>query len=157
MKTLFLALALVPLIPTADAEKYSVDNAHSQVVFRVRHLGVSNNYGRFNKISGTFTFDDKDASKSSVEITVDAASVDTDNQKRDDHLRGQDFLSVKEFPNVTFKSTAVKAADKDHFDVTGDFSLHGVKKTITVKAKHIGAGADPWGGFRRGFEIDFTI
>jgi polyisoprenoid-binding protein YceI len=143
--------------PAAEAEAYSIDTTHSQVVFKCKHFGVSNNYGRFNDITGKFTFDDKDASKCSIEMEVKTESVDTNLPDRDKHLRSGDFLNAKQFPSVTFKSKTIKSTGKDAYEVTGDFTLLGVTKAITVTATHIGGAKDPMGSFRRGFELAFTI
>ncbi len=139
------------------SEKYEVDASHAAALFRINHFGISYTYGRFNKISGSFTFDPKDPEKSSISIEIKADSIDSNSAKRDTHLRGPDFFNVKQFPVITFKSTGIKKAGEKHFDVTGNFSLHGVTKSITVKVEHVGAKAGPDKKFRRGFDTVFTI
>jgi polyisoprenoid-binding protein YceI len=135
--------------PTAAA---TVDGTHSSLVFKVLHIGTANFYGRFNKIAGDVALDDKGGS---VNIEVDADSVDTANAKRDGHLKSQDFFSVKEFPKITFKS---KSATKkgDGWEVAGDFALHGVTKPLTVTVKATGSGADPMGQ-KLGYETTFSF
>ncbi|MEM7307244.1 MAG: YceI family protein [Planctomycetota bacterium] len=140
----------------AEAHTYAIDAGHSAVIFRVKHFGVGYTYGRFNELGGSVTFDERNPAASSVEIEVKANSIDSNSEGRDDHLRGPDFLSSKEFPLITFKSSKVEKKG-DGYAVTGDLSLHGVSKTITVDAEHVGTGPDPWGNERVGFELKFDI
>ena len=121
---------------TIAKEVYEVDAAHSGVHFKVQHAGAGFTWGHFGKFSGTFTFAEKDKD-SSIEFTVDTTSVDTDNDKRDDHLRGPDFLNAKEFPKAIFKSKKVKSKG-DSIEVTGDLMLHGQTKQITFKMDKVG-------------------
>lgn len=140
------------------AMTYEIDATHSMVIFRAKHSGVSYNYGRFNDFTGEITMDE-DISKSTVELEVKTASVDTANQKRDQHLRSSDFFSAKQFPVITFKSTKVRAKEgkEDVLEVTGDFELHGVKKSITVDVEITGRGKNREGGSLIGFESTFMI
>jgi len=139
------------------ADTYTVDPVHTAALFKIKNLGVSYTYGRFNDVSGTVAFDAANPAASKVDITIQAGSVDTFNQKRDAHLANPDFFDAKQFPVLKFVSTAFKKVDDNTFDVTGDFTLHGVTKPITIKAVKIGEGKDPWGGYRIGFESTFTI
>ncbi|WP_414163409.1 YceI family protein [Superficieibacter sp. BNK-5] len=138
---------------SAVAADYKIDKEgqHAFVNFRIQHLGYSWLYGTFRDFDGTFTFDEKNPSADKVNVTLNTNSVDTNHAERDKHLRSADFLNVAKFPQATFKSTAVKA-DGDALDVTGDLTLNGVTKPVTLKAKMIGQGDDPWGGKRAGFE-----
>lgn len=157
-KLLSLALIglLIPSVATA-ADHYTVDKAHSTALFRVKHLGVSYLWGRFNDLSGNFTIDEANPARSSVDIVIRAASVDTDNAKRDKHLRSPDFFNAKTFPVLTFKSTQVKTTGKNLVEVTGKLSIHGKTRTVTMPLKRVGTGKDPWGGTRTGFEGELTI
>ena len=141
------------------AKTYQIDAVHSAVLFRAKHLGVSYNYGRFNEFSGAITMDETDISKSKVEFEVKTASVDTASQKRDQHLRSPDFFNAKQFPVITFKSTKVNAQTEQEnmLEVTGDFELHGVKKSITVDVEITGKGKHPQAGELIGFETTFGI
>ena len=103
---------------------------HSSVTFKISHLGLSWVHGRFDDVAGNFTIDPNDPGKDSFDLTIKAQSVDTNNQKRDEHLRSPDFFNVKQFPLLTFKSTAVKATDSG-LEVTGDVTMHGVTKPVT--------------------------
>lgn len=158
-KTLTLALGFIlGLSVLADAgETYEVDPVHSMAVFRVKHLGVSYTYGRFKDISGTFVVDEQDPTKSSAEITIKTDSVTTDDEKRDQHLRSPDFFDAKQYPVMSFKSKSVKKVKDNAYEVTGDFTLHGVTKSLSVTLEHVGVGKDPWGGQRSGFEGVFTL
>lgn len=149
------ALAAVALAtPALAADSYTIDAVHSQVVFRIKHMGVSYNYGTFDKLSGSYVID---GANSSIELTIDAASVDTSNAKRDEHLRGTDFFNAKEFPSITFKSKSVKGSG-DTWEVAGDLTYRGVTKPLTAKVVKVGEakGMRP-GEYRSGFEATFTI
>ncbi|NOX59697.1 MAG: polyisoprenoid-binding protein [Planctomycetes bacterium] len=138
------------------ADAYKIDGMHSSVMFRVKHLNVSPFYGRFNSVSGKIQVND-DPTKSTFEVIVKTESLDTNDKKRDGHIKGTDFFNVREFPTITFKSKSIKTGDKGVLKVTGDLTCHGVTKSITVDMTATGSGPDPWGGFRTGFETTFTI
>lgn len=133
-----------------------IDSAHSFVVFKIQHLGVSTAWGRFNSPEGSITWDDQDPAKSKITVTLQTGKVDTGNQKRDDHLRSPDFFSAKQFPTITFKSTSISKSADNQYQVTGDLTLHGVTKPLTVTLTKVGE-ADTQMGHRAGFEANFTI
>jgi polyisoprenoid-binding protein YceI len=137
------------------AGTYTVDPIHSNLVFKVNHLGVSNNWGRVNNPTGTITVGDDGLP--SIVVEAKTADVDTDNAQRDDHLRGPDWFDAKQFPTMSFKSTSAKKVDDATFEVVGDFTLKGVTKPITVQLKKVGEAKDPWGKNRTGYETSFTI
>jgi len=147
-----MSVALLTSLP-ATAADYVIDtkNAHASITFRIKHLGFSWLTGRFNKFSGNFTFDEKNPDASKVKVEIDTASVDTNHAERDKHLRAADLLATDEFPTATFESTSVKAEGSDKAKITGNLTLHGVTKEITIDAERIGGGKDPWGGYRDGF------
>ena len=123
------------LAPAARAaETYAVDPVHSSISFGISHAGISDIHGRFNDFSGTFVIDKDDPSKSSFALDIKVASVDTNNAKRDEHLRAPDYFNAKQFPSLSFKSTKVKATDAG-YEVTGDLTLHGVTKPVTLTLK----------------------
>ncbi len=147
MRPMFRALvpALLLALPLAAQDTYKIDPVHSEISFKIRHL-LAKTSGRFTKFSGTIKVDSADITKSSVEVSIEAASVNTDNEARDKHLRGADFFEVEKFPTINFKSTAVKEVAKGKLEVTGDFTLHGVTKKITFPIT--AAGTQP--GMRPG-------
>ena len=116
--------------PVQAADNYSIDPMHSGVHFKIQHIGLSWIHGRFNNYAGTFTIDADDASKCSFELKINTESIDTNNSKRDAHLRSPDFFNAKQFPAISFESTGVKAI-KDGYEVTGNLTMHGVTKPAT--------------------------
>ena len=156
-----IALGLVlsaPVCPLAEAaETYVVDATHTSALFRVSHFGISFVTGAFTDVSGTIVADRENPGHSSVEIMIQTASVNTHLKKRDDHLRSPDFLDVKKYPTMSFKSSRIKELRDNVYEVTGSFALHGVTKIITTKATFIGETDVPWGQHRAGFETSFSI
>ncbi|WP_246124931.1 YceI family protein [Exilibacterium tricleocarpae] len=138
----------------AQADNYVIDTKgmHAFVQFRVKHLGYSWLYGRFNKFSGDFRYDPKRPEASRISLEIDTSSVDSNHAERDKHLRSSDFLNTDKFPKATFKSTAYKPTGKSTGELTGNLTLHGVTRPVTIAVEHIGGGVDPWGGYRHGFE-----
>ncbi len=163
--TLLLALMGSVLIVSGETnltaqekpEQYTVDKVHSSVLFKVKHANSALFYGRFIELSGDITFDRDTPSKSSIDLTVQADSVRTWNQKRDDHLRSPDFLNAKQFPEITFTSKKVKKIGRNTYQVTGDFTLHGEPKQMTVDVEKTGEGKGPEGNPRIGFHTTFEI
>jgi len=143
--------------PAFAADTYEIDPVHSAFLFKVSHLGVSYSYGRFNESSGTFTLDADDPANNRIEIEVNTDSIDTNNEKRDNHLRSPDFFNTAEYPTMTFTSTSFKKVDDNHFEVAGDLTIHGVTNSVTVTAELVGIAADPKGDTRAGLETIFTI
>ena len=144
-----------PSAPSSAASgRYSIDATHSSVLFRIKHMDVSWSFGRFAGFSGEFTLDE-DLGKCQVNIEIDAASLDTFDTKRDDHIKGPDFLGVKEFPKISFKSTKVEQ-DGDDYKVHGDLTFHGVTKTVVLEMAKIGEG-DTRMGRRAGFLGSVTL
>ena len=158
-----LALLVIGFTGTAQvvdaADAYEIDTAHSMILFRAKHMGITYNYGRFNEFTGKLSIDETDISKSAIEFEVKTASVDTANEKRDQHLRSPDFFSAKQFPVITFKSTKVsmKEGEENMLEVTGDLELLGVKKSIKVDVEITGKGKGRQGESLIGFESIFTI
>lgn len=142
---------------TAAADTYRVDPVHSAIIFRIQHLGVSDAFGRINDPTGSFTIDGADPGKNSIEISVITEKVDTANDKRDKHLRSPDFFNVEEHPAISFKSREFEKTGVKTYRVTGDLTMLGVTKPLTVTATRVGSGKDPWGRYRTGFTTEFTI
>jgi polyisoprenoid-binding protein YceI len=130
---------------------YTIDTTHSDVSFSVRHMVFAKVRGHFTKWSATFAFDEADPSKSSVDVSIDAASIDTREAQRDGHLKSADFLDVEKFPTITFKSKRVERTSQGHFKVAGDLTVHGVAKEAVLDVEETGRGKDPWGNSRVGF------
>jgi len=149
-KTLLAAIAVV-LPGSAFAADYVIDPSHSTVGFTVRHLMVTKVRGTFEKVSGTVKYDPKAPEKIAIEATIDAASIDTREPKRDDHLRGPDFFDVEKYPTLTFKSKKAKAKGKGKLEVVGDLTIRGVTKEVTLLVEGLDQEIkDPWGNVRRG-------
>lgn len=153
-------LAAAILLPAqALAETYLIDTkgAHAFIQFRIQHLGYSWLSGRFNTFSGKFNYDENNPGEASVEVKIDPASIDTNHAERDKHLRSDDFLDVKKFPEAGFKSTSFTEKGDGNAELKGNLTLHGVTRPITLDVQHVGHGDDPWGGYRRGFEATTKI
>jgi polyisoprenoid-binding protein YceI len=152
-----IGLLAVFTFPAYAAENFKLDPVHTSIVFRVKHLEVAYVFGRFNGPTGSFAFDESTPSNSSIEVIVNAKNVDTAFEKRDNHLRSPDFFNIGDYPLISFKSKSVKKLNQDTYEVSGNLTLLGKTRPITVKAHATGSGKDPWGNFRRGFETSFTI
>ena len=144
------ALAATISLPAAAATStWQIDPNHSAAQFAVRHLAISTVRGAFTKVNGTIQFDDKDISKSSVEVTIDADSVDTRVPNRDKDLRSDHFFDVQKYPTITFKSTKVEQVEPGKLKVTGDLTIHGVTKPVVLDVEGPTAAVkDPWGNQR---------
>jgi polyisoprenoid-binding protein YceI len=129
---------------------WTIDPSHTTVEFVAKHMMITTVKGRFAELAGTIVADEADIADSSVEATLQAASLDTRSEQRDAHLRSPDFLDVENYPEVTFRSTAVSGT-KASFKVTGDLTIRGVTRPITLDATFEGEGKDPWGGTRASF------
>jgi polyisoprenoid-binding protein YceI len=130
---------------------YQIDPAHTSAQFKVRHMMIANVKGEFDKVSGTVNFDPANPAASTIEASIDVASVSTRDEQRDAHLKSADFFDVEKFPAITFKSKKVTAAGEDSFTVAGDLTIHGVTKEVELHVEELTEEAkDPWGNSRRG-------
>lgn len=154
---LMIAAALAP--PTfAAADPFQIDAAHTNVVFKVKHMGVSLVAGSFVDVSGTLDWEGNDPSTAKVDITARIASINTRNAKRDDHLRSPDFFDAEKFPTMTFKSTKIEKTGEGTAKMTGDLTIKGVTQSVTFDVTHNGTLAkDPWGNERAGFSAKAVI
>ena len=157
-RTLLALLPAAGLMAQAPAavETYRIDAVHSNVGFRVRHL-MSKVTGRFGKVAGTVSLDAKDVTRSSVDVTIDVASVSTNDDKRDGHLRSADFFDAAKYPTITFKSTSVREVAKGRLEVTGVFTMRGVSRTLVLPVTSLGTAADPGKNVVAGFEAALKL
>ncbi|MEP0842647.1 MAG: YceI family protein [Phycisphaerae bacterium] len=156
-----LSVALLPGVAAdnepAKAETYKIDSVHSTTVFRIKHSNVSYFWGRFNAISGTVAYSPSAPEATAFDVTIRTDSIDTANPGRDNHLKGPDFFNAKQFPTMTFKSKSAKRTGESKVDVTGDLTIHGVTKEVTIPIVCTGSGKGRGGGALVGFETMFTI
>jgi polyisoprenoid-binding protein YceI len=150
-------LAAVGMAQVALGSTWQLDADHSAAEFSVKHMMVSNVKGQFSKVAGTVNLDEKSPSKSSVEATIDATTVDTRQAKRDAHLKSPDFFDVAKYPTISFKSTSVKKVGKDHFQVAGNLTLHGVTRPVVLDTQVTASAKDPWGNTRRGLHATTKV
>jgi polyisoprenoid-binding protein YceI len=136
---------------------YSIDPTHSRIGFVARHAMVTKVRGSFNEFAGTGTLDTNDLQQSKLALTIQAASIDTRNSDRDAHLRGNDFFDMETYPEITFRSTQVEPLDDTNYRVTGDLTIKGVTKSISIDFEYTGTAVDPYGNTRIGFEGAATI
>ena len=140
------------------ATKWQIDPVHTQVEFEVRHMMFAKVRGRFGTFGGTMVLGvNGEVSDAEVEVVIDAASIDTGHEQRDEHLRSDDFLGVDQYPELRFASTGVREAGDGTLYVTGDLSIHGVTKPVELEVSETGRGTDPWGNERWGFSASTTI
>jgi polyisoprenoid-binding protein YceI len=157
MRRRLLAAALAAAFaPALAADEYAVDGMHAAVTFRVSHLGLSWVHGRFNDVTGNFTIDPGDPARCSFALEVKTDSIDTGFKKRDGHLSSPDFFNVKQYPLLTFKSTAVRPIEGG-YEVTGDLTLHGTTRPITFPLKGGRTAEFPKGVQRTGFSTELTL
>jgi len=145
------------------AATYVLDNSHTSIIFGINHFGYSVTYGRFNEAMGQFVWDDANPSANNFQVAIKTASVDTNDEKRDGHLRGPDFFNANQYPQITFVTTkAIDFHQKPRPDgashtLTGNLTMHGVTKEITLPVKKLGEGPGPYGKYRMGFYCETTL
>jgi polyisoprenoid-binding protein YceI len=132
---------------------WEIDPSHTTIAFHARHAMVAKVRGRFADFTGSFTLDGANPSASTAALTIMAASIDTKNPDRDGHLTSPEFLDVEQFPTITFTSTSVSQKSDSAFDITGDLTIHGVTKPVTINWELVGTTVDPWGGTRIGLDV----
>ena len=157
--TLTALLAIFIYCTSVQAAEYDIDaaGAHSTIQFKIKHLGYAWTTGRFNSMKGSFSYNEKNPATSKIEINIDTSSIDTNHAELNKHLRSKDFLNVSKFPTAKFISTSFKEKGKSKAILKGKLTLRGVTKNITIDLEHVGHGADPWGGYRRGFAGTTTL
>jgi polyisoprenoid-binding protein YceI len=139
------------------AKQWEVDRAHSSIQFVARHMLITKVRGRFRRWEGSFLLDEKDITNSQIDVSIDAASIDTNDDKRDAHLRSPDFLDVMTFPKITFKSTRIAVTAPGRLDVSGELTIRDVTKSITLAVQSMGRAKDPWGNTKIAFSGTVAI
>ncbi|HTL12984.1 MAG TPA: YceI family protein [Bdellovibrionota bacterium] len=145
------SLALGSTLALAAPAHYTIDPAHSSVEFSIKHMMISKVKGKFTKFGGEFTYDEAAPQTSSAKVDIETASINTDEPKRDTHLKSPDFFNAEKNPHITFVSTGVKPMGKDHFQMMGNLTMNGVTHPVTLDVTAGGMGNDPWGNARAAF------
>jgi len=138
-------------------QRWNIDPSHSGVHFSVRHMVISKVRGSFDRFSGFIELDEANPGAPKVSVRIEAASIDTRESKRDEHLRSADFLDVEKHPAITFESTRVEAVSGDRLRTTGDLTIHGVKREVVLDTERLGSAKEPWGNQRIAFQGETTI
>lgn len=157
LTSLILALGITTTAQAVENYAFDIKGQHAFIQFKVKHLGYSWLIGNFNTFNGSYSYDEANPAKSSVNVEIDVASLDSNHAERDKHLRSPDFFDVAKFPKATFTSTSYENKGNGKGVLKGNFTLRGVTKEISFDVTQIGAGKDPWGGFRRGFSGTTTL
>lgn len=139
------------------AAEYKLDESHTQIGFKIKHLMISTVTGRFNKFSGSFDYDASKKQIEKIKVTIDAASIDTNEADRDKHLKSKDFFEVEKFANIEFNGKDTKFTDPHTIEVKGDLKIHGVTKAVVLKVDLNGEATDPWGNTKIGFEAKTKV
>lgn len=157
MKKLNLIIALISITYANAQSNWGFDTSHSSIRFEVDHMVISEVEGTFTKFDGSVKTTKDDFSDAEIELTIDVNSIDTQDSKRDDHLKSPDFFDTQKFPTITFKSTAVKVVSTNKYELTGNLTIHGVTKEVTLAMTYGGTVKDPWGNTKAGLKVTGTI
>lgn len=136
---------------------WTIDNAHSEINFTVRHMMISNVRGQFERFTGTVDFNEEHPAQSSVDVQIEAASINTKEAKRDEHLRSADFLAADQYPYLTFKSQRVEVVDENHGKIHGDLTIRGISRPVVLDVEYSGMAKSPWGMMSAGFTASTKI
>ncbi len=156
LKVLLVAALVMAAVP-AMAATYDIDNSHSSVGFKIKHMAISNVKGTFTEFTGTFDFTPGNSENWAVEAVIQLKSLSTGDQKRDEHLFGEEFFDVEQYPTMVFKSTGVKMEDDEEGELMGTLTMHGVTLPVTLDLEVGGTVTDPWGNERAGFSATGKI
>lgn len=157
MNRILIGLVGLSMALAAYAETFTIDPGHAEIGFSVKHMMVSNSKGNFTTFSGTFDYDITTKMLKSAEGTIEAASINTNNDKRDDHLKAEDFFNVGKYPKITFKSSSVKKTGEGTFEVTGTLNVLGIDREVVLPITIAGPVDDPWGNQRIGVECTTVL
>lgn len=150
-------LAMLSMSATAQTTKWSFDKIHSKVQFDVAHLVISEVTGQFKEYDGIVLSDKPDFSDAKIDFSIDVKSISTDDEKRDGHLQSPDFFDVVKYPKIIFKSKSMKKSGNNQYKLSGDMTMHGVTKEVTMDVQYNGTKNDPWGNTKAGFKITGKI
>lgn len=150
-------LMLVVFLAMAQETKWTFDKVHSKIQFDVAHMVISEVTGQFHDYEGTILADKADFSDAKIDFSIDVKSIDTDDKKRDEHLQSADFFDAGKYPKITFKSKSMKKVEENKYKLTGDLTIHGVTKTVTLDVKYGGTVTDPYKNVKAGFKITGII
>lgn len=157
MKKLSLVFALFSIVVINAQSKWSFDSSHSTVRFAVDHMVISEVEGQFTSYEGTVETSKDDFSDAKITFSIDINSIDTDDVKRDNHLKDKDFFEVEKYPKITFKSTSIEEVKKGKYTLKGNLTLHGVTKEVSLNMSYGGTIKDPWGNTKAGLKVTGTI
>ena len=141
-----LGVAIIGFAGPASAEKFVLDKPHTQIIFKVNHMGFSHSYGKFTDYTGEINYDEADPTKSNADVTIQTASLDLDDQKWNEHMKSKDFFDVEQFPTMTFKSTGIEKTGDKTANITGDLTWLGVTKPVTLAVQQNNMGKHPMKG-----------
>jgi polyisoprenoid-binding protein YceI len=150
-------LLLIATLGNAQTTKWGYDASHAKVGFSVSHFGISETEGKFTKFDGTVLADKPDFSDAKIELTIEVNSINTEDAKRDEHLKGADFFDAAKFPFITFKSKSLKSVGANKYKLTGDLTMHGITKEVTLDVVYKGTQIDPWKNTKAGFKLSGLI
>lgn len=157
-KSILILTAVLFAAFTLNAQtKWSFDKSHSKVGFSVSHLVITDVDGQFHDYTGTITTDGENFENANIEFTIDVGSIDTDNTDRDSHLKSEDFFAADQYPQITFVGKSMEKAGDNKYKLTGDFTMRGVTKEVTLDVTHNGTVKDPWGNTKAGFTIEGSL
>jgi polyisoprenoid-binding protein YceI len=137
--------------------KWAIDTAHTEIIFKVKHLVISTVTGKFNKFEGKLETSEEDFSDAEIEFSADVNSIDTNQHDRDAHLKSTDFFDAANYPKLTFKSSGIKKKNESEYSLVGDLTIRGISKQIELSAQYGGLIKDPWGNIKIGFEVNGKI
>ncbi len=157
LKSSLLALLFISFSVFAQKAEWKVDEAHSNVQFTVSHMVISDVTGSFNEYSANVTSEGDDFTKGNIEFTINTKSIDTDNEKRDEHLRSDDFFNAEKYPYITFKGKSLKKVEGKKYKLQGDLTIRDVTKPVTLDVVYNGTVKDPWGNTKAGFKINGEV
>jgi len=157
MKSIMLPLLFIATISFSQTSEWAYDNSHAKVGFTISHFGISETEGRFTKFDGSVMASKTDFSDAKVTFSIDVNSIDTDDAQRDKHLKSPDFFDAEKFPSMTFKSKSIKSVAQNKYKLTGDLTMHGITREVTLDVIYKGTVVDPYNNTKAGFKVSGVI